>query len=92
MPNLGVTFVVNYFNGVWVIKHGHLVWSTRSPTVLARILRCNFPEPIAKPKTETIEQYLARGGKIEKIVPPPKIPTAKDLGLLDSNFNLGAKK
>lgn len=92
MSNLGVTFVVNYYDGVWVIKHGHLVWSTQSPTVLARILRCDFPEPKTKPKVETIEQYLARGGKIEKIVPPPRIPTAKDLGLLDLNLKLEIKK
>jgi hypothetical protein len=79
-------FRVGWFGNHWVITSGEQTFTTRSVSELTRILRGRGPDPKPEPPTgpkpapsETMEEFLARGGKITRITPtalafPPPLP------------------
>lgn len=78
-------FKVGWFGNHWVITSGDQTYMTRSIGELGRILRGKGadpkPEPLPgqSPKAETMEEFLARGGKVTRITPtelafPPALP------------------
>ncbi len=83
MNTARATFQVGFFGDHWQIRSGDDLILVRSTRELVAVLSCKSresspaPEPKAPPTYETVEQYLARGGKIiRKEVPaaPPPVP------------------
>lgn len=97
MANNSIITRIEYTGLHWLVWRGPVLMLTTSrPTEVIDATRGIFPEKSRQdgPKghTETVEEFLARGGKIRKVKPTPNLFTDEEIEqALQAHFAEGSR-